>query len=208
MHGGIAWPCTTCTQGQSRLYACNDDWEHSGSESIPRALWALVPRSHTDGRAHARPPPHCWQFPAPSDLDAFDRRENGYQRVEVPLEMVELLSWQCLPSGARVFAYVPYAPSGALWWRQSHRRSPPARLTVDAFLPPSCSSSRLASVPFALPLTSPCRPRSRRQVWQRRERLAPLLRAGAATGARRAHGGCWSRAGAAVGALPDLADVH
>lgn len=49
-------------------------------------------------------------FPAPDDLTAFDAREAGYQRVEVPREMVELLSWQELPNEARVFIYVPYAP--------------------------------------------------------------------------------------------------
>ena len=49
-------------------------------------------------------------FPAPDDLGAFDERENGYQRVEVPMEMVELLSWQALPADAMVYVYVPYAP--------------------------------------------------------------------------------------------------
>ena len=32
-------------------------------------------------------------FPAPSDMSEFDKRENGYQRVEVPPDLVELLSW-------------------------------------------------------------------------------------------------------------------
>jgi len=50
-------------------------------------------------------------FPAPDDLADFDRRENGYQRVQVPREMVQLLSWQCLPEQAKIFVYVPYAPS-------------------------------------------------------------------------------------------------
>ena len=50
-------------------------------------------------------------FPAPDDLCEFDRREMGYQRVEVPREMVELLAWQTLPRDARLFVYVPYAPS-------------------------------------------------------------------------------------------------
>ncbi len=50
-------------------------------------------------------------FPAPDDLTAFDERENGYQRVAVPLECVALLSWQALPSGAKVWVYVPYAPA-------------------------------------------------------------------------------------------------
>jgi len=50
-------------------------------------------------------------FPAADDLTAFDARENGYQRVEVALDQVELLSWHTLPSDANIFVYVPYAPS-------------------------------------------------------------------------------------------------
>ena len=49
-------------------------------------------------------------FPAPDDMSEFDARENGYQRVPVPVEMVELLSWQTLPADANVYIYVPYAP--------------------------------------------------------------------------------------------------
>jgi len=50
-------------------------------------------------------------FPAPDDLTAFDKRENGYRRVQVPSGMVELLSWQALPEAALVYVYVPYAPA-------------------------------------------------------------------------------------------------
>ncbi|KAK3249716.1 hypothetical protein CYMTET_40866 [Cymbomonas tetramitiformis] len=50
-------------------------------------------------------------FPAPDDLTEFDKRENGYQRVVVPRDMIELLSWQELPSRANIFVYVPYSPS-------------------------------------------------------------------------------------------------
>ena len=50
-------------------------------------------------------------FAGPEDMSEFDKRENGYMRVEVPMEMVELLSWHELPSGATVSCYVPYAPS-------------------------------------------------------------------------------------------------
>jgi len=49
-------------------------------------------------------------FPA-TDLCAFDEREHGYQRIEVPRDMVDLLSWQTLPHGARIYLYVPYAPA-------------------------------------------------------------------------------------------------
>ena len=31
-------------------------------------------------------------FPAPDDLSSFDARENGYQRIEVPVEPPELLT--------------------------------------------------------------------------------------------------------------------
>ena len=44
-------------------------------------------------------------------MTEFDARENGYQRVRVPLGMVQMLSWQTLPPHAAVFVYVPYAPA-------------------------------------------------------------------------------------------------
>lgn len=50
-------------------------------------------------------------FPAAEDMNEFDKRENGYMRVEVVAHLVEMLSWHALPDGARVFAYVPYAPA-------------------------------------------------------------------------------------------------
>ena len=46
----------------------------------------------------------------PDDMTSFDRRENGYRRVAVPADLVELLSWQRLPEDAQIFVYVPYAP--------------------------------------------------------------------------------------------------
>uniref|UniRef100_A0A0G4GNQ5 Uncharacterized protein n=1 Tax=Chromera velia CCMP2878 TaxID=1169474 RepID=A0A0G4GNQ5_9ALVE len=50
-------------------------------------------------------------FPASDDLTEFDKREAGYARIEVPRHCVEVLSWHVLPNDARVFVYVPYAPS-------------------------------------------------------------------------------------------------
>lgn len=50
-------------------------------------------------------------FPGPDDMAEFDKRENGYMRVEVPRDQVELLSWHELPPGATISCYVPYAPS-------------------------------------------------------------------------------------------------
>lgn len=50
-------------------------------------------------------------FSAPDDMTAFDQRENGYMRVRVPLNHVEILtSWNPLPKDASVYIYVPYAP--------------------------------------------------------------------------------------------------
>eukprot|EP01051_Picozoa_sp_SAG22_P019494 SAG22_NODE_3619_length_1613_cov_1.747028_1_plen_306_part_00 len=45
---------------------------------------------------------------APDDMSAFDSRENGYQRVRVSPDMVELLSWQRLPPDAVIWIYVPF----------------------------------------------------------------------------------------------------
>lgn len=50
-------------------------------------------------------------FSAPDDMTAFDQRENGYMRVRVPLDYVEILTrWNPLPKDASVYIYVPYAP--------------------------------------------------------------------------------------------------
>jgi hypothetical protein len=45
------------------------------------------------------------------DMSVFDGRENGYRRVLIPLQFVELLSWQLLPPEAKVYVYVPYSMS-------------------------------------------------------------------------------------------------
>lgn len=50
-------------------------------------------------------------FPAPDDLSEFDKRENGYQRVQVPRDMLELIGWQTLPRDACIYVYVPFAPA-------------------------------------------------------------------------------------------------
>ena len=41
------------------------------------------------------------------DMGAFDLREAGYQRVEVPREQIEAASWQRLPERGKVWVYVP-----------------------------------------------------------------------------------------------------
>ena len=50
-------------------------------------------------------------FSAPDDMSSFDVRENGYKRVQIPNDQIEMLSWQTLPASARVYIYVPYSPS-------------------------------------------------------------------------------------------------
>ena len=46
------------------------------------------------------------------DMTKFDGREEGYARVEVPMEDIEAVSWQSLPVGAHVWVYIPAKPSG------------------------------------------------------------------------------------------------
>ncbi|MCG5237300.1 gamma-glutamylcyclotransferase family protein [Xanthobacter oligotrophicus] len=41
------------------------------------------------------------------EMAAFDRREGGYQRVEVDPVLVEAVGWQGLPHAGRVWIYVP-----------------------------------------------------------------------------------------------------
>lgn len=46
------------------------------------------------------------------DMSAFDAREGGYIRVEVPPDAIEAASWQRLPEQGRIWVYVPVGPSG------------------------------------------------------------------------------------------------
>lgn len=47
-------------------------------------------------------------FPVESDLlPRFDRRESGYDRVAVPRALIEGVSWESLPAGGTIWAYVP-----------------------------------------------------------------------------------------------------
>jgi hypothetical protein len=48
-------------------------------------------------------------YPAGDDMSAFDQREKGYVRVEVPRALIEAVSWQALPSQGTVWVYVPKA---------------------------------------------------------------------------------------------------
>lgn len=42
-----------------------------------------------------------------TDMGAFDAREQGYVRVEVPRADIEAVSWQALPAEGRIWVYVP-----------------------------------------------------------------------------------------------------
>lgn len=43
------------------------------------------------------------------DLGKFDKREGGYQRVEVLPSQIEAVGWQPLPTGGHFWIYVPRA---------------------------------------------------------------------------------------------------
>jgi hypothetical protein len=48
-----------------------------------------------------------------NDISAFDEREKGYMRVEVPRALIEPVSWQALPAQGTVWVYVPKAEGKA-----------------------------------------------------------------------------------------------
>ncbi|MEM5339356.1 gamma-glutamylcyclotransferase family protein [Paraburkholderia azotifigens] len=48
-----------------------------------------------------------------NDMSAFDEREKGYVRVEVPRALIEAVSWQPLPEKGIVWVYVPKAEGKA-----------------------------------------------------------------------------------------------
>jgi cation transport regulator ChaC len=50
---------------------------------------------------------------AGNDMSAFDQREKGYVRVEVPRALIEAVSWQPLPAQGTVWVYVPKAEGQA-----------------------------------------------------------------------------------------------
>ncbi|MBU3579532.1 gamma-glutamylcyclotransferase [Polynucleobacter sp. 73C-SIWE] len=52
-------------------------------------------------------------FPvAGGDIAAYDKREEGYARIEVPRSQIEALSWQSLPNEGRIWVYVPVRSGG------------------------------------------------------------------------------------------------
>ena len=48
-------------------------------------------------------------YPAGNDMAAFDAREEGYVRVEVPHDQIEAVSWRSLPAEGMIWVYVPKA---------------------------------------------------------------------------------------------------
>jgi len=68
------------------------------------------------GLARAGPGEHAMTingvlFPVEgNDLPAFDARESGYARIEVPRDDIEALSWERLPLQGRIWVYIPEIP--------------------------------------------------------------------------------------------------
>jgi hypothetical protein len=46
------------------------------------------------------------------DLPKFDLREEGYIRVEVPMNLIESVGWQRLPEQGHIWIYIPVRPGG------------------------------------------------------------------------------------------------
>ena len=44
---------------------------------------------------------------AREDLPKFDLREEGYKRVEVPLDLIESVGWERLPETGHIWIYIP-----------------------------------------------------------------------------------------------------
>jgi hypothetical protein len=49
-----------------------------------------------------------------ADMSLFDRREAGYARVNVPLDLIEAVSWQRVPAQGKVWAYIPIGRDGKI----------------------------------------------------------------------------------------------
>ena len=46
------------------------------------------------------------------DMAKYDRREQGYARIEVPRDDIEPVSWERLPESGKIWVYVPSKPDG------------------------------------------------------------------------------------------------
>ena len=47
-----------------------------------------------------------------TDMAKYDLREQGYGRIEVPLDEIEAVSWRRLPETGKIWVYVPLGPDG------------------------------------------------------------------------------------------------
>jgi cation transport regulator ChaC len=52
-----------------------------------------------------------------NDMAAFDAREEGYERVEVPLDQIQAMSWQRLPEHGKIWVYIPVVSWAGTWRR-------------------------------------------------------------------------------------------
>lgn len=46
------------------------------------------------------------------DMGAYDKREDGYVRIGIPLADIEALSWQGIPGASKIWVYVPTIDGG------------------------------------------------------------------------------------------------
>jgi hypothetical protein len=79
----------------------------SWSDRSPSGFTALGLRRPFDGEAPMTI--NGVIYPVGDDMSAFDQREKGYVRVEVPRALIEAVSWQTLPAQGTVWVYVPKA---------------------------------------------------------------------------------------------------
>lgn len=78
----------------------------SWSDRAPSGFTALGLRRPRDGESAATINGVIYPVVG-DDMSAFDQREAGYVRVEVPRKFVEPVSWQPLPAQGEIWAYVP-----------------------------------------------------------------------------------------------------
>jgi hypothetical protein len=62
-----------------------------------------------------------------ADLPNFDKRENAYMRISIPLDKVEPVSWQRLPVNAQIWVYVPIEAEGR---QGTHHEAPSPRFPL------------------------------------------------------------------------------
>lgn len=48
------------------------------------------------------------------DIYEFDKREEGYSKIRIPIKYIESYNWQCLPKQSNVWVYVPIGKKGEI----------------------------------------------------------------------------------------------